>query len=176
VSPCSFIANAVDKGVSVVVHCSDGWDRTAQVCSLAQLMLNPYYRTIKGFQALIEKDWLAFGHKFSERCGHIQTDAREVSPIFTQFLDCTWQLMSQRSEAFEFNERFLLILHDHVHSCQFGTFVGNCEKDRLDLKLAERTFSLWGYMANHLNEYINPLYKPNVDEAIKANLAPQCIK
>jgi len=22
----------VDKGVSVVVHCSDGWDRTAQVC------------------------------------------------------------------------------------------------------------------------------------------------
>ncbi|XP_030557838.1 myotubularin-related protein 6 isoform X3 [Drosophila novamexicana] len=172
----SFIANAVDKGVSVVVHCSDGWDRTAQVCSLAQLMLNPYYRTIKGFQALIEKDWLAFGHKFSERCGHIQTDAREVSPIFTQFLDCTWQLMSQRSESFEFNERFLLILHDHVHSCQFGTFVGNCEKDRLDLKLAERTFSLWGYMANHLNEYINPLYKPNIDESIKANLAPQCIK
>ncbi|XP_017146423.1 myotubularin-related protein 6 isoform X2 [Drosophila miranda] len=172
----SFIANAVDKGVSVVVHCSDGWDRTAQVCSLAQLMLNPYYRTIKGFQALIEKDWLAFGHKFSERCGHIQTDAKEVSPIFTQFLDCTWQLMSQRSEAFEFNERFLLILHDHVHSCQFGTFVGNCEKDRLDLKLSERTFSLWGFMANHLNEYINPLYRPNVDEAIKANLAPQCIK
>ncbi|XP_017868151.1 PREDICTED: myotubularin-related protein 6 isoform X3 [Drosophila arizonae] len=172
----SFIANAVDKGISVVVHCSDGWDRTAQVCSLAQLMLNPYYRTIKGFQALIEKDWLAFGHKFSERCGHIQTDAREVSPIFTQFLDCTWQLMSQRSESFEFNERFLLILHDHVHSCQFGTFVGNCEKDRLDLKLAERTFSLWGYMSNHLNEYINPLYKPNVDESIKANLAPQCIK
>ncbi|XP_054736354.1 myotubularin-related protein 8 isoform X1 [Anastrepha obliqua] len=172
----SFIASAVDKGVSVVVHCSDGWDRTAQVCSLAALMLDPYYRTIKGFQALIEKDWLAFGHKFSERCGHVQTDPREVSPIFTQFLDCTWQLMTQRSDAFEFNERFLLILHDHVHSCQFGTFVGNCEKDRLDLKLSERTFSLWGFMANHLNEYINPLYKPDVDETIKANLAPQCIK
>uniref|UniRef100_A0A1B0FPT2 phosphatidylinositol-3,5-bisphosphate 3-phosphatase n=1 Tax=Glossina morsitans morsitans TaxID=37546 RepID=A0A1B0FPT2_GLOMM len=172
----SFISNVVDKGVSVVVHCSDGWDRTAQVCSLAALMLDPFYRTIKGFQSLIEKDWLSFGHKFSDRCGHIQTDNREVSPIFTQFLDCTWQLMSQRNDAFEFNERFLLILHDHVHSCQFGTFVGNCEKDRLDLKLTERTFSLWGYMANHLNEYINPLYKPNVDETIKANLAPQCIK
>lgn len=119
---------------------------------------------------------MAFGHKFSDRCGHIQNDPREVSPIFTQFLDCTWQLMSQRSDAFEFNERFLLILHDHVHSCQFGTFVGNCEKDRLDLLLAKRTFSLWGYMANHLNEYINPLYKPDVDETIKPNLAPQCIK
>lgn len=171
-----FIANAIDKGVSVVVHCSDGWDRTAQVCSLAALMLDPYYRTIKGFQALIEKDWLAFGHKFSERCGHVQTDPKEISPVFTQFLDSTWQLMMQRNDAFEFNERFLLILHDHVQSCQFGTFIGNCEKDRLDLKLSERTFSLWGYMANHLNEYINPLYRPEMDEIIKPNLAPQCIR
>ncbi|XP_055379652.1 myotubularin-related protein 6 isoform X2 [Condylostylus longicornis] len=172
----SFIANAVDKGVSVVVHCSDGWDRTAQVCSLASLMLDPYYRTIKGFQALIEKDWLAFGHKFSERCGHIQTDPKEISPVFTQFLDCTWQLMIQRNDAFEFNERFLLILHDHVMSCQFGTFIGNCEKDRLDLKLSERTYSLWGYMANYMNEYVNPLYRPEMDEILKANLAPQCIR
>ncbi|XP_058458344.1 myotubularin-related protein 8 isoform X2 [Malaya genurostris] len=172
----SFIANAVDTGISVVVHCSDGWDRTAQVCSLAALMLDPYYRTIKGFQALIEKDWLAFGHKFSDRCGHIQNDPKEVSPVFTQLLDCAWQLIQQRNDAFEFNERFLLILHDHVMSCQYGTFVGNCEKDRLDLRLSEKTFSLWGFMSNHLNEYINPLYKPEMDETIRPNLAPQCIK
>lgn len=74
-----FIANAVYKGISVVVHCSDGWDRTSQVCSLAALMLDPFYRTIKGFQMLIEKDWLGFGHKFSERCGHLSTDPKEVS-------------------------------------------------------------------------------------------------
>lgn len=171
-----FIANAVDKGISVVVHCSDGWDRTAQVCSLAAVMLDPYYRTIKGFQALIEKDWLAFGHKFSERCGYTQTDPKEKSPVFTQFLDCTWQLMQQRSDAFEFNERFLLILHDHVQSCQYGTFVGNCEKDRVDLRLAERTYSLWGYMTNHLNEYVNPLYRPEMDEILRPNLAPQIIQ
>uniref|UniRef100_A0A6B2EES0 phosphatidylinositol-3,5-bisphosphate 3-phosphatase n=1 Tax=Phlebotomus kandelakii TaxID=1109342 RepID=A0A6B2EES0_9DIPT len=172
----NFIASAVDKGISVVVHCSDGWDRTAQVCSLAALILDPFYRTIKGFQALIEKDWLAFGHKFSERCGYIQTDPKEMSPVFTQFLDSTWQLMQQRCDAFEFNERFLLTLHDHVQSCQFGTFIGNCEKDRLDLRLSETTFSLWGYMANHINEYINPLYRPEMDEILKPNLAPQCIK
>lgn len=172
----SFIASAVDKGISVVVHCSDGWDRTAQVCSLAALMCDPFYRTIKGFQMLIEKDWLAFGHKFSDRCGHIQTDPKEMSPVFTQFLDCTFQLMQQRNDAFEFNERFLLILHDHVQSCQFGTFIGNCEKDRLDLKLSEQTFSLWGYMANHLNEYVNPLYRPEINAIIRPNLAPQSIK
>lgn len=171
-----FIANAVDGGISVVVHCSDGWDRTAQVCSLASVMLDPYYRTIKGFQALIDKDWLSFGHKFSERCGYTQTDPKEKSPVFTQFLDATWQLIQQRSDAFEFNERFLLILHDHVQSAQYGTFVGNCEKDRVDLRLAERTYSLWGFMTNHLNEYVNPLYRPEMDEILRPNLAPQSIQ
>lgn len=85
-------------------------------------------------QALIEKDWLAFGHKFTERCGFIQGDSKEVSPIFTQFIDVTWQLTQQRPSAFQFNERFLLTLHDHVQSCQYGTFIGNCEKDRVDLR------------------------------------------
>lgn len=171
-----FIANAVDGGISVVVHCSDGWDRTAQVCSLAAVMLDPYYRTIKGFQALIEKDWLAFGHKFSDRCGYTQSDPKEKSPVFTQFLDATFQMMQQRSDAFEFNERFLLIMHDHVQSAQYGTFVGNCEKDRVDLRLAEKTYSLWGYMTNHLNEFVNPLYRPEMDEILRPNLAPQVIQ
>ena len=31
----------------VLVHCSDGWDRTPQVVALAELMLDPYYRTIE---------------------------------------------------------------------------------------------------------------------------------
>lgn len=85
--------------------------------------------------------------------------------------------MQQRPDAFEFNERFLLILHDHVMSCQFGTFIGNCEKDRVDLKLSERTFSLWGFMANHMNEYINALYRPGeIDDMIRPNLSPQVIK
>ncbi|XP_073522388.1 phosphatidylinositol-3-phosphate phosphatase MTMR7-like [Phyllobates terribilis] len=45
-----FIAKAVsEEGASVLVHCSDGWDRTAQVCSVSSLLLDPYYRTIRGF-------------------------------------------------------------------------------------------------------------------------------
>ncbi|XP_073518017.1 phosphatidylinositol-3-phosphate phosphatase MTMR7-like [Phyllobates terribilis] len=63
-----FIAKAVsEEGASVLVHCSDGWDRTAQVCSVSSLLLDPYYRTIRGFMVLIEKDWISFGHKFNHR-------------------------------------------------------------------------------------------------------------
>lgn len=172
-----WIACALESGVSVCVHCSDGWDRTAQVSSLAALCLEPHYRTINGYQALIEKDWLSFGHKFTARCGHVACDGRERSPVFTQLLDCTWQLLRQRPEAFQFNERFLLTLHDHAHACQYGTFIGNCEKDRRDLRLAERTFSLWGYMASHLNEYKNPLYNPKSHpDVLKPDLSAQSIR
>ena len=45
----------------VTLHCSDGWDRTAQLSSLAQIFLDPYFRTTVGFQVLIEKEWLSFG-------------------------------------------------------------------------------------------------------------------
>uniref|UniRef100_A0A2L2YBW1 phosphatidylinositol-3,5-bisphosphate 3-phosphatase n=1 Tax=Parasteatoda tepidariorum TaxID=114398 RepID=A0A2L2YBW1_PARTP len=172
----AFIAEALEKGTSVLVHCSDGWDRTAQTCSLAALLQDPYYRTITGFQALIEKEWLAFGHKFTERCGLIQGDPKEVAPVFTQFIDAVWQLTQQFPTSFQFNERFLLTIHDHVYSCQFGTFLGNCEKERMDLRLSERTYSLWGYLMNHLSEFLNPLYRRDVDDALHLNAAPQTIK
>ena len=42
----------------VLIHCSDGWDRTSQLSALSQLLVDPYYRTYEGFQILICKDWL----------------------------------------------------------------------------------------------------------------------
>lgn len=107
------------EGVSVLVHCSDGWDRTAQTCSLASLLIDKYYRTIHGFmvrregererlrglyslQILIEKEWLSFGHKFTIRSGHINGDSKEVSPIFTQFLDSVWQVSDIKTYTVHF--------------------------------------------------------------------------
>ena len=43
---------------SVVVHGSDGRDLTLCVTSLAQVILNPDCRTVRGFEALIEREWL----------------------------------------------------------------------------------------------------------------------
>lgn len=86
-------------------------------------------------KALVEKDWLRFGHKFDDRCGHsLGGDSREISPIFTQFLDCTRHLLDLLPTAFEFNMSFLRTLHDHSMSGRFGTFVGNSEKQRLELE------------------------------------------
>lgn len=45
-----FISESLLEGISVLVHCSDGWDRTAQVCSLASILLDPFYRTLSGYQ------------------------------------------------------------------------------------------------------------------------------
>lgn len=68
------------------------------------------------------------------RCGHLDGDPKEVSPVFTQFLECVWHLTEQFPQAFEFNEAFLLQIHEHIHSCQFGNFIGNCQKEREELK------------------------------------------
>lgn len=42
------VAAAIEKEARpVLVHCSDGWDRTPQIVALAQILLDPFYRTIE---------------------------------------------------------------------------------------------------------------------------------
>uniref|UniRef100_A0A2K5PWM6 phosphatidylinositol-3,5-bisphosphate 3-phosphatase n=1 Tax=Cebus imitator TaxID=2715852 RepID=A0A2K5PWM6_CEBIM len=121
------VANTVDReGRPVLVHCSDGWDRTPQIVSLAKILLDPYYRTLEGFQVLVESDWLDFGHKFGDRCGHQENveDQNEQCPVFLQWLDSVHQLLKQFPCLFEFNEAFL-VLHPvcHVRALHLWTAV-----------------------------------------------------
>jgi protein tyrosine phosphatase len=41
------ITSSIKNGHTILIHCSDGWDRTSQLTSLSQLILDPYYRTIE---------------------------------------------------------------------------------------------------------------------------------
>ena len=93
---------------SVLIHCSDGWDRTPQLSSLSQLCMDPYYRTLRGFAVLIEKEWLGFGHNFHRRLYHGRPNTKEDqrSPQMLQFLDAVWQIQRQFPTCFEFNETF----------------------------------------------------------------------
>lgn len=126
---------------TVLVHCSDGWDRTGQLCALAQLCLDPFYRTCEGFQALFQKEWNAFGHKCRDRTwGH---SAHERSPIIFQFIDTVHQVMTQFPEAFEFNEEFLLRLTDALYSNVYSDFRFNNERERLASREEVAHVSLW---------------------------------
>ncbi len=238
----------------VMIHCSDGWDRTSQLSALAQLMLDPYYRTLEGFMVLVEKDWLSFGHMFGLRTGFLahenwfktETDAlggaslpadkdgaeapparneafesalkkagrffskrpsstdevdsdgepiekedvstssasswkpvkgspeeaestreKETSPVFHQFLDCVHQLLVQHPTRFEFNDRFLRRLFYHLHSCQYGTFLWNSEKARMEAKAKERTKSVWNYFLADKNKWLNKEYDGEVDDNVR---------
>ncbi|PVU97809.1 hypothetical protein BB559_001886 [Furculomyces boomerangus] len=278
------IVCSVLKGEHVLVHCSDGWDRTAQLTSLAQLCLDPYYRTIEGFLILIEKEWVRFGHQFSLRNGHIGIESRftvsnssqnitmkktatpevqqpkkgilgslespkskngrdlnssrmnststqvsseagqidlgstsvafgrfatktfkgmqsrlaaafnttaatlgdadvtnatfelenrqqsnksmfgskdnsETCMVFGQFLDCVYQIRKESPKEFEFNVEFLKELNIQTNSCRFGTFLGNNYREKIGLKLAENTPSLYNYLLRNKRKYVNVNYE-----------------
>jgi len=189
----------------VLIHCSDGWDRTAQLSSLSQLCLDPFYRTVRGFQILVEKDWLGFGHRFLDRCGHLSSEKffvtpvenanggsdakqalafltsvqnriisphhiKETSPVFHQFLESVRQIQRQFPQRFEFNERFLHQLYYHLYSCQFGTFLFNCERERRvggdGASPCDRTISVWDYFNSppETAKNLNPDYDPSLDD------------
>lgn len=238
----------------VLIHCSDGWDRTSQLSALGQLCLDPYYRTLEGFMILVEKDWLSFGHQFSHRSGSLSsekwfnieneriggdydnkpslpgqgsgagqalenallsakgffnkdnrsgdsmgesdgelqsfeggspsakknsgsaktnsnekstTKVKETAPIFHQFLDATYQLLIQHPTRFEFNERFLRRLLYHLYSCQYGTFLYNNERERVEARLYERTRSVWDYFLSRRDQFLNDRYDGTIDDNVR---------
>jgi len=158
------ISQILDKeNTSVLLHCSDGWDRTSQLSGISQLILDPFYRTIKGFIILLEKEWLYFGHKFQVRCGHGEksaTDENNRAPIFLQFMDCIYQFLVQFPCSFEFSEKLLIEIMDSMYSCKYGTFLCNNQSERDQKNISNRTLSLWTHVLQHIQDYTNPFYVP----------------
>lgn len=151
-------------GQSVLVHCSDGWDRTTQIVSLAKLMGDEYYRTIQGFEGLIRLEWVAFGHKFADRNGIAGTNNNEQSPIFLQFLDAVHQMQHQLPTAFEFNRQYLIKLAQHAYSGLFGTFLFNSRRESKMMKeqMNQEPISIWRFLGKDNERVVSSLYDKTI--------------
>lgn len=58
----------------------------------------------------MEREWLSYGHKFADRCGHGpgSDELNERCPVFLQWLDLVHQIHKQFSCSFEFSMGYLV--------------------------------------------------------------------
>ena len=163
------IAEEIKNGNTVLIHCSDGWDRTTQLSCTSQLILDKRFRTLDGFICLVEKDFLGFGHQFRYRCGMYSpsdspsniTGENQKSPIFIQWLDAVYQIMCQNMTKFEFNTELLFFLANEIYSGKYGTFLFNNENEREQYNAREKTISIWSYVKDNEIRFLNPIYNPD---------------
>jgi myotubularin-related protein 6/7/8 len=79
--------------------------------------------------------------------------------------------------ALEFNERLLLDLHAFSHSCTFGTFLFNNERERNENKqgLLASAASVWTFIEQNEWLYKNPFYQPKYGSFLISDLSSRCI-
>lgn len=157
------ISELVMEGNNVLVHCSEGWDRTPQLVSISQILLDPYFRTFEGFAILFEKDFVSFGHKFAIRSGITEKEfEKKTNQVILQYLDCVYQLLMQFPSEFEFTSEFLLFIAKYYDTNLFGTFLFDNEKEREEKHAKTETASIWTYLLGehfeNKGKYLNRLY------------------
>lgn len=59
--------------------------------SLAQILLDPYYRTINGLRVLIEKEWLSCGHPFHSRTEVVPNQKKSSTPTMEEESSESWK-------------------------------------------------------------------------------------
>lgn len=149
------------QGASVFVHGSTGVDRESAVVSLAELLLDPFYRSIKGFIILIEKEWLNAGHPFPKRTGLGESGPDERIPIFVLWMDAVWQLTVQFPAMFEFTGEFLVGILEATQTDYYGTFMNSGDDPKM-LSFLKTTLSAWPPLLGQAG-FVNPFYAQLVE-------------
>ncbi len=108
---------------NILIYCQSGSGPSAVLSSLAQVLIDPYYRTFEGFQSLILKEWVYFGHNFMKSLNlnnkALNLAEQTFSPMFVLFLDCVYQLLQMNRTEFEFTEEMLVYMAYHAFSCKY---------------------------------------------------------
>ncbi|GCB65048.1 hypothetical protein scyTo_0013413 [Scyliorhinus torazame] len=172
------IVECLEHSTSVVLVEENCSDLCCLIASLVQVIIDPHFRTISGFQSLIQKEWVMGCHCFLDRCNLLRNNDKEVS-VFLLFLECVWQLLQQYPPAFEFTETYLTILSDSMYIPIFSTFLFNSPWQRdnnqmldEDRRMRSRSLklpSVWEWSVQFENSvqalFYNPLYigKPKLD-------------
>ena len=147
------IAKHLSKNGPCLVHCSDGWDRTSQLTSLALLCVDPFYRTFQGFQCLIVKEWLSFGHRFHDRNGLDHGEQR--SPVFLLWLHAVYEVMTQFEQHFEFNKAILVLLAELHNTHWTASFNANSECERSQ---QQHGLEIWSIISGMKEDLSNTSY------------------
>lgn len=170
------IVELMGLGSSILLsYFENEFDRSCQISSLAQLWMDPYYRTLNGFIILIEKEWISFGHPFKKRCGYLsKDDSFDSSPVFIQFLDCVWQTLNQFPSHFEFNNKLLIELSSSIYSGIYGTFIFNNDFERKNYSARSTTESFWTHVLSDTT-FKNPLYVSGLEATIVPSYNPRAL-
>jgi hypothetical protein len=126
------VSTLLQHSRNILVKCSDGWDRTTQICALAMIMLDPYYRTIEGFEVLVQKEFCSLGEPFHLRLG-LKGRSEEQIPVFVQFLDCVTQIICQYPLSFEYSYKYLSLLAHLTYTNKYGNFLASSEKEAIEV-------------------------------------------
>jgi Leucine-rich repeat (LRR) protein/GTPase SAR1 family protein len=156
------VVQMMENNTAVVCQSASGMDLSTVVAALAQVQIDPYYRTIEGFGILVEKDFIECGFVFGELATTKKVDCRvlpnNLSPCWVLFVDCLWQLWWHFPTAFEWNEDFLLLLVDAALSFRFGTFLYYYDKDRQKFE-GKRQSSVWSFIGTNNSLFVSPFYQ-----------------
>ncbi|XP_017786863.1 PREDICTED: myotubularin-related protein 10-B-like, partial [Nicrophorus vespilloides] len=169
----------VDDTTTVILQEDKGEDMNCVVSSLIQLLLDHHWRTRKGFQSLIQKEWVALGHPFAFRLGHILDPDIEPSFLFLLFLDCVWQMLQQFPTAFQFSETYLTTIWDSSHITIFETFLFNSEHSRFLAGKQSTLRSVWNwseqFSESDITLFDNPLYERSNKERLIPSTGISCL-
>lgn len=116
---------------SVILQDAEGRDMSTVISSLVQILLDPWYRTLRGFHMLLQKEWVSLGHPFTKRLGHTRNDPEDQCPVWLLFLDCVFQISIQHPLALEFTSEYLVALWGAAHCSLHSTFMFNSVNAKL---------------------------------------------